>query len=71
MANEQTTVKYPHVKVQLTGHDGNAYAIINRVSQALRRHGVSQADVLRFQTEAGSGTYDNVLQACMKWVEVS
>ncbi len=28
---------YPHITVELTGHDGNAFAILGRVLQALRQ----------------------------------
>jgi hypothetical protein len=67
MANE---VKYPDVKVQLTGEDGNAFFIIGCVSNALKRAGVSKEEVEQFQKEATSGDYDNVLQTCMRWVDV-
>ena len=30
-------VRHPEVRVKLTGHDGNAFAIIDRVSKAMRR----------------------------------
>jgi hypothetical protein len=29
--------KFPDVEVQLSGEDGNAYAVLGRVSRALRR----------------------------------
>jgi len=63
-------VKYPHIEVQLTGHDGNAFFIIGTVQKALRRGGVPAAEVKAFVDEATSGDYDHVLQTCMKTVEV-
>jgi hypothetical protein len=63
-------IKYPEIEVELVGHDGNAFAIIGRVSQALRKAGHGD-QVKQFQTEAMSGDYDNVLRTCMKWVDVS
>lgn len=62
--------KYPHVDVQLTGEDGNAFAIIGRVRNAMRRAKVSESEVTAFTNEATSGDYDHMLQTCMKWVSV-
>ena len=63
------TVKYPEIVVQLSGEDGNAFFIIGRVSKALRRAGVSTAEIDEFAKDAMSGDYDHVLQTAMKWVE--
>mgnify|MGYP001210668926 CR=1 FL=1 len=64
-------IKYPQVKVQLTGEDGNAFFIISKVRSALKRAGASEEEVKAFCDEATSGDYDNVLQTCMRWVDVS
>lgn len=66
-----TEVKYPNVKVQLVGHDGNAFAILGRVQKAMRNAGLTQKQITQFVDEATSSDYDNVLQTCMKYVEVS
>jgi hypothetical protein len=63
--------KYPDVKVRLAGEDGNAFAIIGRVSRALDRAGIEPSEVKQYQDEATSGDYDNVIQTSMRWVEVS
>ena len=63
------TVKYPEIVVQLSGEDGNAFFIIGRVSKALRRAGVSTAEIDEFAKDAMSGDYDRVLQTAMKWVK--
>lgn len=63
--------KYPDVEVQLVGQDGNAGAIMGRVSDALRRAGVSNEEIGEFRTECISGDYDHLLRTCMKWVSVS
>jgi hypothetical protein len=63
--------KYPDVEVQLSGEDGNAYFIIARVRKALRKAGVQDDELDAFSKEAMSGDYDNVLQACMRWVSVA
>ena len=63
-------VKYPEVTVKLTGEDGNAYAILGAVRNALRKAGCDKDELNKFTTEATSGDYDNVLMTAMRWVEV-
>lgn len=60
--------KFPEVKVQLVGEDGNAFAIMGRVTQALKRAGHGDA-VKEFQTEAMSGDYNHLLVTCMDYVD--
>ena len=62
--------KYDHVTVQLTGEDGNAFAIMARVRAAMRRAGVSAADIEAYTAEAKSGDYDNLLRVTMETVNV-
>jgi len=64
------TPKFPDVKVKLVGEDGNAFAIMARVSKALRREGVRQSDIDAFVEEATKGNFDNLLQIVMKTVTV-
>lgn len=77
MATKQTLepdlegrVRYPSITVELIGQDGNAFFIIGRVRQALRRAGVSKEEVDTFAEEAMSGDYDHVLQTVLTWVNV-
>lgn len=63
-------VKYPNIEVQLTGNDGNAFAIIGSVRRALVQEKVDSSEVTKFLEEAMSGDYDHLLQTCMKWVVV-
>ncbi len=65
------TAKYPDIGVQLTGEDGNAFAIMGAVTKALSRAGVERDEIDQFRSEAMSGDYDHLLQTCMKWVDVS
>lgn len=62
--------KYPHITVNLSGGDGNAFSIIGSVLSALRRYGVSAEERDAFTAEARSGDYDNVIQTAMRWVNV-
>ena len=65
-----TSSKFLHVKVTLTGEDGNAFSIIGRVKRALRDGGASSAECTEFVDEATSSDYDNVIATAMKWVDV-
>lgn len=62
--------RYPEIEVQLTGRDGNAFAILGEVQRALRRAGVEPDEIDAFRAEATSGDYDHLLRTCMAWVEV-
>lgn len=62
--------RYPNVEVELVGQDGNAFAIMGRVSQALRHGGASREEVKQYQEESMSGDYDNLLRVAMEWVDV-
>lgn len=63
-------VLYPHVEVKLVGEEGNAFAIMGRVSNAMRRAKVPASVIKEFHDEATSGDYDNLLRTCMKYVSV-
>ena len=66
----QATVKYPKIKVKLTGADGNAFAIIGKVRKALLEAKISSKEIKTFQEESMSGDYNKLLATCMKWVTV-
>ncbi len=61
---------YPNITVKLVGTDGNAFAIIGKVTRALRRANVPHTAIEKFKDKAASGNYDNVLQTAMRWVNV-
>lgn len=65
------TPKYDNVSVTLAGQDGNAFAVMAKVSDALRRNGVSNEEVESYIQESMSGDYDNLIVTAMKWVNVS
>jgi hypothetical protein len=62
----------PEVKpvVKLTGYNGNAFAIMGNVKQALRRNGADKEYIDKYLCEATSGDYDNLLVVSMKYVDV-
>lgn len=59
-----------NVKVKLVGKDGNAFAILGVMATALRKAGATPDEIKRFQTEATSGDYNNLLATCMAWAEI-
>ena len=64
-------VKYPMVEVNLTGQDGNAFAVMGAVTRAMRRAGLPDETRAEFITEATAGDYNHLLATCMRWVEVN
>ncbi len=63
-------VKYPEIEVQLTGNDGNAFAVMGAVKKALKRAKVSADEITEYTKQSMSGDYDNLLRVAMSWVTV-
>ena len=63
-------IKFPNVTVELVGSDGNAFAIIGKVTNALRKSGVSKEEITNYRNEAMSGDYDNLLAVTMSTINV-
>ena len=61
-------VKYPEITVQLTGRDGNAYAIMGAVRRALREAKISTDEIDEYTKQSTSGDYNNLLFVATKWV---
>ena len=64
-------IKFPHIKVPLVGFDGNAFSILGRVCQALRKGKVSIEDQNLFMKEAKSGDYNHLLRTVMATVNTN
>ena len=60
---------HPEVTVKLSRTDGNAFAILGKVSKALKTAG-HQESAQSFVKEATNGDYDQLLQTTMKYVNV-
>ena len=65
-----TEPRYPDVTAQLSGNDGNAFAILGAVQKALKKADVPADEIQVFWTEATSGDYNHLLATAMRWVEV-
>ena len=64
------TPRYPDITVTLTGHDGNAFAVLSRCREAARDAGLSEGEIAAFMAEAIAGDYDHLLQTAMRWFEI-
>lgn len=63
------TPKYPDICVTLVGESDNSFAIIGKVSSALKRAGVSNDEIAQYRKEATSGDFNNLINVTMQWVE--
>lgn len=63
--------KFENITVQLVGLDGNAFSILGRVMDAMKKAGLSQSDIDAFLKDATGGDYDALLATVAKWVNVS
>lgn len=63
--------KYPNVHIQLSGRDGNAFAILGAVLRAMRQEALPEEEIAAFLTEANSGDYVHLLQTVIRWVNAS
>jgi TolB-like protein len=62
----------PNLVVQLTGTDGNAFALIGKVAREMKRAGVREELVTQFKADClGAESYENLLQIIMDWVVVT
>jgi len=64
-------VKYPNIRVKLTGKDGNAFAILGAVCASMRQAGLPKSEISKFTREASSGDYDHLLCTVQDWVVVT
>ena len=71
MTAEPTSIKYPKIKIKLTGFDGNAFSILGRVQEAARRAKMPESELRTFMDDATSGDYDHLLATTMRWFNVS
>jgi hypothetical protein len=69
MSREPSQHRYPDICVQLTGQDGNAFAILDRTTRVLRQAGLDQDEIDQCYAEVTSGDYDHLLETTMRWVD--
>lgn len=59
------------IEIDFTRVDGNAFAILGKVTGAMKQASIHRSTIDEFYNEATSGDYDNLLQTVFKWVDVS
>jgi len=62
--------KYENISVKLVGLDGNAFSIMGRVLDAMKKANIPQSEIDAFLSEATSNNYDALLATVAKWVNV-
>ena len=65
---KQTTIEKP--TLELSGRDGNAFAILGKAQRVARDAGWAEGKVKLIMKEATSGDYDHLLQTMIKYFEV-
>lgn len=63
-------MKYPNIEVQLSGKDGNAFAVLAEVLHAMKKANIPQSEQDAFVAEATSGDYNHLLATCTEYVNV-
>lgn len=61
-------VRYPQVRVQLTGADGNPLEILGQVKKAMKKAKLPPETYEQFRSEAVSGDHDHFMATVMAWV---
>jgi len=56
--------------LQLSGEDGNAFAILGRARRAARQAGWIQEKIDNVLEEAAAGDYNHLIQVMMKYFDV-
>ena len=55
---------------KIIGKDGNAFAILGKVTKALKEAGADKDIIKQYQEEATSGDYNHLLVTTMRYVKV-
>lgn len=69
-APDRTRSKPPKPPCKLVGTDGNVFAVIGRVKQALKKAGQDDRASEFVQKAFAAKSYDEVLALCMDYVDV-
>jgi hypothetical protein len=64
------TPRYPDVVVQLSGEDGNAFAILGHCQRAAKQANLPADTIAQFRDAATQGDYDHLLATCQSWFTV-
>ena len=62
--------KYPHITVNLTGNDSNAFMVLGLCQRAARAVDLPKEEIDAFREEATAGDYNHLLQTAMRWFNI-
>lgn len=65
-----TEIKYPHIKVNIIGQNGNAFCILGICQIAMEQANCTQQEIDAFNEEAKSGDYNHLLATVMNYFDV-
>ena len=63
-------IKFPEVRVMLSGQDGSVLGVVGPVIKAMRRGGVAPRDIDNYQAAALSDDYEHALSVTIETVEL-
>lgn len=63
--------RYPNITVKLSDEDGNAFAILGRVTKAMKRAGLTEDQIKEYKDDATTGDYNHLLVTTINYVEVA
>lgn len=58
------------IDVKLLGEDGNAYFILGKVEQELKRNGYTKEEIGDYYKQATLGSYHHLLSVTSEWVNI-
>lgn len=64
------SLKHPQIIVELTGCDGNAFAVLGRCRHAAQQAELPDEVIATFMAEAMATDYDHLLQTAMLWFDI-
>ncbi len=61
---------FPDIEVDLDGTYGNAAEIMFKVTKELEKNDVPSSEIRKFIKESTRKDYINLMQVCMRWVNI-
>lgn len=71
MTTVEIPTSHPQPSLKLSGADGNVFNIFGLAKRAAKKAGWTQEQIDALMTDFRSGSYDEVLQKCMRYFDVS
>lgn len=59
-----------NITVKLSGNDGNAFAIMGSVRNALKKAGATKEQLDQYTMDSMSGDYQNLLRVASRYVNI-